>query len=131
MSYTTGFIYRRNPTTEIFPSIPFQRSFFYALLLSPLILLSNTCQWSVRRFLPSLDDVLMHIHQAKRQGNSLLVWNLNIATGSICSFIDVVAQGVLVRRKSQKIKPPGFSSHSSHSDIPLLGGVKPKTGCRS
>ena len=90
----------------MFSSIPFQRSFFYALLFSPSILLSNTCLWSVLRHLvPSLDDGLTHInHQARRQGNSLLAWNLNIATSTIYSLIDVTAQGVLVRGKPQKNK---------------------------
>ena len=41
-------------------------------------------------------------HQAKRQGGSLLVWNLNLGTSTIYSFVDVIAQGVLVRRKFQK-----------------------------
>ena len=71
----------------------------------------------------------MHInHQAKGQGDSLLVWNLNVGTSTIYAFVDVIAQGVLVRRKLPK--NPGFSSHS-HSDIPMLGGVEPQTGCRS
>jgi hypothetical protein len=41
-------------------------------------------------------------HQAKGEGNSLLVWNLNIGTSAIYSFVDVIAQGILVRRKPQK-----------------------------
>ena len=44
----------------------------------------------------------MHInHQAKGQGDSLLVWHLNLATSASYSFVDVIAQGVLVRRKPQ------------------------------
>ena len=71
----------------------------------------------------------MHInHQARRQGESLLVWNLNLGTSAIYSFVDVIAQGVLVCRKLEE--NPGFSTHS-HSDIPLLGGVEPNAGCRS
>ena len=59
----------------------------------------------------------MHInHQAKRQGDSLLVWHLNLGTSAIYSFVGVVAQGVLVRRKPKNLE---FSSHSP-SDIPLL-----------
>ena len=42
----------------------------------------------------------MHInHQTKRQGDSLLVWHLNLGTSAIYSFVDVIAQGVLVGRK--------------------------------
>ena len=45
----------------------------------------------------------MHInHQAKGQGDSLLVWNLNVGTSTIYAFVDVIAQGVLVRRKLPK-----------------------------
>ena len=45
----------------------------------------------------------MHInHQTKGQGTSLLVSNLNVGTSAIYSFVDVIAQGVLVRRKPQK-----------------------------
>ena len=43
--------------------------------------------------------------QAKRQGDSILVWNLNLGTSAIYSFVDVIAQGVLVRRK---LKDPNF-----------------------
>ena len=50
----------------------------------------------------------MHInHKAKGQGDSLLVWHTNLGTSSIYAFVDVIAQGVLVRRKLQK--NPGFS----------------------
>ena len=73
----------------------------------------------------------MHVnHQAKGQGGSLLVRNLDIGVTVIFSFVDVIAQGVLVRRKPPK-SPPVFSTHSSHSDMPLLGGVEPTTVCRS
>ena len=66
-----------------------------------------------RHLLPSLDDQLMQInHQVKGRGGGLLVWNLNICTSAIYSLIDVIAQGVLVRRKPQK-KTPDFSFHSS------------------
>jgi hypothetical protein len=45
----------------------------------------------------------MHVnHQAKGQGDSLLVRNLEIAVTLIYSFVDVIAQAVLVRRKPQK-----------------------------
>ena len=48
----------------------------------------------------------MHVnHQAKGQGGSLLVRNLDIGVTVIYSFVDVIAQGVLVRRKSQKKNP--------------------------
>ena len=49
----------------------------------------------------NLDDELIHInHQAKGQGDSLSVWNMNVGTSAIYSFVDVIAQGVLVRRKT-------------------------------
>ena len=47
----------------------------------------------------------MHInHQTKGQGDNLLpvVSNLNVGASAIYSFIDVISQGVLVRRKPQK-----------------------------
>jgi hypothetical protein len=57
----------------------------------------------VKHLLSNLDDESMNInHQAKGEGNSLLVWNLNIGTSAIYSFVDVIAQGILVRRKPQK-----------------------------
>ena len=78
----------------------------------------------------------MHMkpHQKSEQGRSrqVLEWNLSLLASAIYSFIDVIAQGTLVRRKPpKKKKNPGFSSHSSYSDIPLLGSMEPKTGCRS
>ena len=58
----------------------------------------------------------MHInHQTKGQleGSSLLpvVSNLNVGASAIYSFVDVIAQGVLVRRKP----PP-----KKNLDIPLI-----------
>ena len=44
--------------------------------------------------------------QAKRQGDSILVWNLNLGTSAIYSFVDVIAQGVLVRRKLKDLNFP-------------------------
>ena len=45
----------------------------------------------------------MHInHQAKGQGDSILVWNLNLSTSVIYTLVDAIAQGVLVRPKLQK-----------------------------
>ena len=46
----------------------------------------------------------MHInHQAKGQHkHNFVLWQLNLCTSIIYAFVDVIAQGVLVRRKPQE-----------------------------
>jgi len=68
---------------------------------------------------------------AKRQGNSLLVWNLNVGTSAIYSFVDVIAQGVLIyrcwvvwnRRLAVVIVPSILALISLATSLTLVGAL--------
>ena len=83
-----------------------------------LTVVSKTSPIGLWRWIDALN------HQAKGQGDSLLVWHLNLGTGAIYSFVDVIVQGVLVRRK---LKEPWVFislSHNRYTDVGWCGAKK-------